>query len=167
MPNFCKFNYQFMIYNLTCKLTTTPKIKENTNLYIINSLKKLVTVFARWQKYLCYVVLQWKCQHHWMQSQESTIQGLFDISLCNMVIKTLFLGRTLRDSGIFWNRMEANFWGYRVQIHLSDCFIAHFSFLSFTCNLSFSITHTIIMQLSWRTPNLQRDKSFQITWQAH
>lgn len=27
--------------------------------------------------------------------------GLFDISLCNMVIKTLFLGLTLRDSGIF------------------------------------------------------------------
>lgn len=88
-----------MIYNLTCKLTTTPKIKENTNLYIINSLKKLVTVFART---ICVnVVLQWKCQHHWMQSQESTIQGLFDISLCNMVIKTLFLGLTLRDSGIF------------------------------------------------------------------
>lgn len=37
----------------------------------------------------------------WLQSQESTIQGLFDISLCNMVIKTLFLGLTLRDSGIF------------------------------------------------------------------
>lgn len=50
-----------MIYDLTCKLTTTPKIKENTNLYIINSLKKLVTVFAR---NICVnVVLQWKCQH--------------------------------------------------------------------------------------------------------
>lgn len=132
-----------------------------------SSLKKLVTVLLDGRNICVNVVLQWKCQHQWLQSQESTIQGLFDISLCNMVIETLFLGRTLRDSGIFWNRMEAKFWGYRVQIHLSDCFIAHFSFLSLTCNLSFSITQTIIMQLSWRTPNLQRDKSFQITWQLH
>lgn len=166
MPNFCKFNYQFMIYNLTCKLTTTPKIKEN--LYIINSLKKLVTVFARWQKYLCY-----KCSVTMEVSTPLNAEpGIYDSGFVwyfplqyghqNSILRT-----HASRQWHFWNIMEANFWGYRVQIHLSDCFIAHFSFLSFTCNLSFSITHTIIMQLSWRTPNLQRDKSFQITWQAH
>lgn len=144
-----------------------PPPKKTPTFTLSSTLKKLVTVLLDGGNICVNVVLQWKCQHQWLQSQESKIQGLFDISLCNMVIKTLFLGRTLRDSGIFWNRMEAKFWGYRVQIHLSECFIAHFSFLSLTCNLSFSITQTIIMQLSWRTPNLQRDKSFQITWQLH